>query len=69
VTSDIWSVTSYSELRLDAQDAQRWEIGLHPTEERRQAYACQLMKDKVGACGCCFRLYQASSRTDRHLPG
>jgi len=47
VTSDIWSVTSYSELRLDAQDAQRWNR-LHPTEERRKAYACELMHDKVG---------------------
>ena len=47
VTSDIWSVTSYSELRLDAQDAQRWNR-LHPTKERRKAYACQLMENKVG---------------------
>ncbi|NQV16113.1 pyruvate dehydrogenase (acetyl-transferring), homodimeric type [bacterium] len=47
VTADIWSVTSYSELRLDAQDAQRWNR-LHPTKARRKAYACQLMQDKVG---------------------
>ncbi len=47
VTSDVWSVTSYSELRLEAQDAQRWNR-LHPTKARRQAYACSLMKDKVG---------------------
>ncbi len=47
VTADIWSVTSYSELRLDAQDAQRWNR-LHPTKERRKAYACQLMHDVVG---------------------
>ncbi len=47
VTSDIWSVTSYSELRLDAQDAQRWNR-LHPTLERRKAFACELMQDKVG---------------------
>ena len=47
VTADIWSVTSYSELRLEAQDAQRWNR-LHPEEERRKAYACQMMEDKVG---------------------
>jgi len=47
VTSDTWSVTSYSELRLDAQDAQRWNR-LHPTQEGRKAYACELMQDKVG---------------------
>ena len=47
VTSDIWSVTSYSELRLDAQDAQRWNR-LHPLEERRKAYACDQLQGKVG---------------------
>lgn len=47
VTSDVWSITSYSELRLDAQDAQRWNR-LHPTEERRKAYACVQLQDKVG---------------------
>jgi pyruvate dehydrogenase E1 component len=47
VTSDVWSVTSYSELRLDAQDAQRWNR-LHPTKARRQAYACALLQDKIG---------------------
>jgi len=47
VTSDIWSVTSYSELRLDAQDAQRWNR-LHPTKKRRKAYACAQFEGKVG---------------------
>ncbi|MCF6239602.1 MAG: pyruvate dehydrogenase (acetyl-transferring), homodimeric type, partial [Candidatus Marinimicrobia bacterium] len=47
VTADIWSVTSYSELRLEAQDAQRWNR-LHPTQSRRRAYACEVMQDKVG---------------------
>lgn len=47
VTADIWSVTSYSELRLDAQDAQRWNR-LHPLEERRKAYACEQLQGKVG---------------------
>ena len=47
VTADVWSVTSYSELRLEAQDAQRWNR-LHPTQTRRQAYACQLLKERVG---------------------
>jgi len=47
VTADIWSVTSYSELRLDAQDAQRWNR-LHPTKPRRKAYACQQLEGKAG---------------------
>ncbi|MEA3285977.1 MAG: pyruvate dehydrogenase (acetyl-transferring), homodimeric type, partial [Candidatus Marinimicrobia bacterium] len=47
VTSDIWSVTSYSELRLEAQDVYRWNR-LHPTEEKRSTYAGSMLKDKVG---------------------
>ncbi len=47
VTADIWSVTSYSELRRDAQDAQRWNR-LHPDQERRKAYACELLENQDG---------------------
>jgi pyruvate dehydrogenase E1 component len=47
VTADIWSVTSYSELRLEAQDVYRWNR-LHPMGEKRSTYAGSLLKDKVG---------------------
>jgi len=47
ITADIWSVTSYSELRIEAQDVYRWNR-LHPTEEKRSTYAGSLLKDKVG---------------------
>ncbi|HEX4130298.1 MAG TPA: pyruvate dehydrogenase (acetyl-transferring), homodimeric type [Pirellulales bacterium] len=37
VSSDVWSVTSYKELRRDAQACQRWNM-LHPTEKPHRSY-------------------------------
>ncbi len=37
VASDIWSVTSYTQLRREAGDCARWNM-LHPTETPRRSY-------------------------------
>jgi len=37
VTADVWSVTSYNELKRDAQSTARWNW-LHPSETPRQSY-------------------------------
>ena len=37
VASDVWSVTSYSQLRRDAQECERWNM-LNPTGTPRQSY-------------------------------
>ncbi len=37
VASDVWSVTSYTELRRDAATCQRWNM-LHPTETQKRSY-------------------------------
>ncbi len=37
VSSNVWSVTSYSELARDAQSVKRWNM-LHPTEKPRKSY-------------------------------
>ena len=37
VSSTVWSVTSYKELRRDAQAARRWNM-LHPTEKPRTSF-------------------------------
>lgn len=37
VSSDVWSVTSYSELARDSREAQRWNR-LHPTETPKKSY-------------------------------
>jgi pyruvate dehydrogenase E1 component len=37
VTADIWSATSYNELRRDGMAIERWNL-LHPTEPRRKTW-------------------------------
>ncbi|MDA7978357.1 MAG: pyruvate dehydrogenase (acetyl-transferring), homodimeric type [Pirellulales bacterium] len=37
IASDVWSVTSYQQLRREAVEARRWNL-LHPQEEPRQSY-------------------------------
>jgi pyruvate dehydrogenase E1 component len=37
VASDVWSVTSYTQLRREAQEARRWNM-LHPTKTPRSSY-------------------------------
>ncbi len=43
VAADVWSVTSYKELRRDALEAERWNL-LHPGEEPRKPYVVQLFE-------------------------
>ncbi len=47
IGSDVWSVTSYSELCRDSMDASRWNR-LHPTETAKKSY---LMKTLEGVSG------------------
>jgi pyruvate dehydrogenase E1 component len=43
VASDVWSATSYKELRRDALEADRWNL-LHPDQEPRKPYVVQLFE-------------------------
>jgi pyruvate dehydrogenase E1 component len=47
VPADVFSVTSYSELRREAIDAERWNL-LHPAEPRRIPYVEQALAGRVG---------------------
>ena len=47
VSSQAWSVTSYTELRRDAQACDRWNM-LHPTEKPRQSYIEQTLAGEQG---------------------
>ena len=42
VAADVWSVTSYKELRTDALEAERWNL-LHPGEKPRVPYVQQVL--------------------------
>ena len=47
VPADVWSVTSYNELRRDALRAERWNR-LHPGQPPRQPYICQALNGAGG---------------------
>jgi pyruvate dehydrogenase E1 component len=47
VAADVWSVTSYTELRRDALDVERWNM-LHPHEEPRTPYVTQRLAGLPG---------------------
>jgi pyruvate dehydrogenase E1 component len=42
VASDVWSVTSYTQLRREAEDCHRWNR-LHPTEKPKVSYVEQVL--------------------------
>jgi pyruvate dehydrogenase E1 component len=47
VSADVWSVTSFTELRRDGMAAERWNR-LHPTEDRRPSYVERSLEGRTG---------------------
>jgi pyruvate dehydrogenase E1 component len=47
IASDVWSVTSYTQLRRDARAARRWNM-LHPTETPRSSYVERILAGAGG---------------------
>jgi pyruvate dehydrogenase E1 component len=47
IAADVWSVTSYKELRREALDVERWNL-LHPSEQARIPYVSQCFANTQG---------------------
>jgi pyruvate dehydrogenase E1 component len=47
IPADVYSITSFSELRREALEIERWNL-LHPTETPRVPYVKSLLKDQQG---------------------
>ncbi len=47
VSADVWSVTSFNELRREGLDCERWNM-LHPEANRRASYVEQCLADRSG---------------------
>ncbi len=47
VAADVWSVTSFSELRRNGIEVERWNM-LHPTEDARSAYVSECLSEDGG---------------------
>ncbi|MDQ6804793.1 MAG: pyruvate dehydrogenase (acetyl-transferring), homodimeric type, partial [Actinomycetota bacterium] len=47
VAADVWSVTSFTELRRDGMDVERWNT-LHPVEDPRRSYVSECLEGHDG---------------------
>jgi pyruvate dehydrogenase E1 component len=47
VAADVWSVTSFTELRRDGIETERWNL-LHPLEEPRSAFVSEQLSERDG---------------------
>jgi pyruvate dehydrogenase E1 component len=47
VAADVWSVTSFTELRREGLDVSRWNV-LHPEAPPRESYVQRCLKDREG---------------------
>ncbi|MBI4395111.1 MAG: pyruvate dehydrogenase (acetyl-transferring), homodimeric type, partial [Candidatus Omnitrophica bacterium] len=47
VSVDVWSITSYKQLRTDALRAKRWNM-LHPTSEPKKSYIEEILQKEEG---------------------
>src|SRR5207245_9826295 len=47
VNADIWSATSFNELRRDGMSAERWSL-LHPSKPRRKSYLEATLEGHAG---------------------
>jgi pyruvate dehydrogenase E1 component len=47
VAADVWSATSYKELRRDALETERWNM-LHPTAEPRKSFLERVLEKETG---------------------
>jgi pyruvate dehydrogenase E1 component len=47
VSADVWSITSYKELRRNALEVERWNL-LHPGEKQKTPYITKLLQNEKG---------------------
>ncbi len=48
VEADVWSVTSYKQLRMDALEVERWNL-LHPDQQTRVPFVTSALKEASGS--------------------
>ena len=66
VQADVWSVTSYTELRREGQECERWSR-LHPLQDARRGHAETCLAATRGGGG--DRLHEDGRRADPPLHG
>ncbi len=68
VAADVWSVTSFNELRRDCLEVERWNL-LHPQQDAKKSYVRRCLQDRAGpvvAATDYMKLYADQIRS--HVP-
>ncbi|HEX7183500.1 MAG TPA: pyruvate dehydrogenase (acetyl-transferring), homodimeric type [Thermoanaerobaculia bacterium] len=69
VAADVWSATSYKQLRYDALEADRWNM-LHPDQEPRKPYVVSLFEgDEAPVVAVSDYMKMVPDQIARWLPG
>ena len=69
ISSDVWSVTSYTQLGRDAQECARWNM-LHPTESPKKSYIETVLEGSQGPFIAASDYVRAhSEQIAKFLPG
>jgi pyruvate dehydrogenase E1 component len=69
VAADVWSATSYKQLRYDALEADRWNL-LHPDQEPRKPYVVSLFEgDQYPIIAVTDYMKSVPDQISRWLPG
>ncbi len=69
VAADVWSVTSYKELRREALEAERWNL-LHPDAPPREPYVKTLLQNEPGPfIAASDFVRNVPEQIDRWVPG
>jgi len=69
ISSNVWSVTSYTELAREAQSVERWNL-LHPLEEQRVSYLAEVLAGEDGPfISTSDNVRAVSMQIDAYVPG
>jgi pyruvate dehydrogenase E1 component len=68
VSADVWSVTSFTELRRDGIEVERWNM-LHPGEEPRRAYVSENLAPEVPTVASTDYVRAVADQIRQWVPG
>ncbi len=68
IAADVWSATSFTELRRDGIEVERWNM-LHPTGEQRRAYVSEHLVDGIPTVASTDYLRAVADQIRQWVPG
>ncbi|HWE34643.1 MAG TPA: pyruvate dehydrogenase (acetyl-transferring), homodimeric type [Solirubrobacteraceae bacterium] len=68
IAADVWSATSFTELRRDGIEVERWNM-LHPTGEQRRAYVAEQLVDGIPTVASTDYLRAVADQIRQWVPG